>query len=210
MENLDPRVDEFIARSADFAKPILKHLRQLVHTAHPGITETIKWSMPFFDYKGPVCQMAAFKQHAAFGFWRATLLTDPHNILDKGEGEERSAGSIGKLTSLADLPADEILIEYIREAIQLNESGEKGAMKVKGKEKVAMPKKEAPVPDEFIEALDSSPAADENFNKFSPSKQREYLDWFADAKTDATRSKRIAQAIEWIAEGKSRHWKYQS
>jgi uncharacterized protein YdeI (YjbR/CyaY-like superfamily) len=206
MENFDPRVDAFIAKAADFAKPILIHLRQLVHTAHPGITETMKWSMPFFDYKGPVCQMAAFKQHCAFGFWRATMLTDPHNVLNKGE--EQSAGSIGRLTSLADLPADEILIEYIREAVELNQNGEKARMKTKDKPAPKV-KKEIHVPDEFIDALDANPATDEHFNKFSPSKQREYLEWFADAKSDVTRSKRIAQALEWIAEGKSRNWKYQ-
>jgi uncharacterized protein YdeI (YjbR/CyaY-like superfamily) len=205
MENLDPRVDAFIAKAADFAKPILIHLRQLVHTAQPGIVETMKWSMPFFDYKGPVCQMAAFKQHAAFGFWRATLLTDPYNVLNKGE--ESSAGSLGRITSLADLPADEILIEYIREAIKLNESGEKGTMKIK--DKPSAPKREIEVPEEFINLLDANPLVEEHFNKFSPSKQNEYLAWFAEAKTDATRSKRIQQAMEWIAEGKSRNWKYQ-
>lgn len=205
MENLDPRVDAFIAKAADFAKPILIHLRELVHTAHPGITETMKWSMPFFDYKGPVCQMASFKQHCAFGFWRATMLTDPYMVLNKGE--ERSAGSIGRLTTLADLPADEILIEYIREAVKLNENGEKGGMKIK--DKPPAPKKEIAVPEEFISILDANPAIDAEFSKFSPSKQNEYLAWFADAKSGATRSKRIAQALEWIVEGKSRHWKYQ-
>jgi uncharacterized protein YdeI (YjbR/CyaY-like superfamily) len=208
MENLDPRVDAYIAKTNDFAKPILIHLRQLVHTAYPDIVEGIKWSMPFFDFKGPVCQMAAFKQHAAFGFWRATMLTDPHKILNKGE--EQSAGSIGRLTSLADLPADEILIDYIREAVELNKNGEKGTMRMKEKTKTKVEKKEAEVPEEFINLLDANPVADEFFNKFSPSKQREYLDWFADAKTEATRSKRILQALEWISEGKSRNWKYQN
>lgn len=205
MEHFDPRVDAFIAKAADFAKPILIHLRELVHTAQPEIVETMKWSMPFFDHKGPVCQMAAFKQHCAFGFWRATLLTDPYNVLNKGE--EASAGSIGRLTSLADLPSDAILIEYICEAVKLNESGEKGTMKLK--DKPSAPKKDIEVPEEFINLLDANPVAEECFNKFSTSKQTEYLAWFAEAKTDATRSKRILQAMEWIAEGKSRNWKYQ-
>ena len=207
MEHFDPRIDAYIAKSAEFAKPILTHLRQLIHAAHPGITETMKWSMPFFEYEGVVCHIAAFKQYCAFGLWRASMLTDPYQILNKGE--EASAGSIGRITSLTDLPGDGILIEYIREAIQLNKDGVKGGMKVKDKPKPITEKKEIAVPEEFITYLDANPAADEHFNKFSPSKQREYLEWFAEAKTEATRSKRILQAIEWIAEGKSRNWKYQ-
>jgi hypothetical protein len=121
MENVDPRIDAYIAKSSDFAKPILTNLRQLVHQACPDITETMKWSMPFFDYKGTVCNIAAFKEHASFGFWKATMLTDPHQLLNKGY--EPSAGSFGRITSLADLPDDKILIAYIREAVQLNETG---------------------------------------------------------------------------------------
>lgn len=208
MEQFDPRVDAYIAKSADFAKPILSHLRQLVHHAHPQMQETIKWSMPFFDHQGTVCQMAAFKQHCAFGFWKASALTDPYQIIN--QGEEASAGSLGRICSLSDLPSDEILIAYIREAIALNESGVKATMRVKEKPvKPGAEKKEITPPEEFLTLLDANPAADENFAKFSLSKQNEYLEWFAEAKTEATRSKRIQTALEWIAEGKSRHWKYQ-
>jgi uncharacterized protein YdeI (YjbR/CyaY-like superfamily) len=206
MEQFDPRVDAYIAKSADFAKPILTHIREVVHRASPAITETIKWGMPFFDYKGPVCQVAAFKQHCGFGFWRASRLSDPHKVLNTGE--EASAGSFGRIDSLSDLPADDILIAYVQEAMRLNETGEKAGMKVK-KDKPPVQKKEVAVPEEFLTGLDENPVADENFNKFSPSKQREYLDWFAETKTEATRLKRIQQALEWIAEGKSRNWKYQ-
>ncbi|EHQ26041.1 YdeI/OmpD-associated family protein [Mucilaginibacter paludis] len=208
MEQFDPRIDEYIAKSAAFAQPILTHLRELVHQTHPQIQETIKWSMPFFDYKGTVCQMAAFKQHCAFGFWKASALSDPHQMMNKGE--EASAGNFGRLNSLTDLPPDEILIAYIREAVGLNESGVKAGMRAKYKPaKQVIEKKEIPVPEEFLNLLDASPAADENFAKFSLAKQKEYLEWFGEAKTEATRSKRIQTALEWIAEGKSRHWKYQ-
>jgi len=206
MENTDPRIDAYIAKSADFAKPILTHLRQLVHQAYPGIQETMKWSMPFFDYKGTVCQMAAFKQHCGFGFWKAAQLPDPYKIINTGE--ESSAGSIGRISSMDDLPPDDVLMLYIRNAVQLNEDGVKGAMRAT-KAKPAVEKKEIEVPEEFISLLDSNPTIEANFNKFSPSKQNEYLTWFAEAKTEATRSKRIQQAAEWISEGKSRHWKYQ-
>lgn len=209
METFDPRVDAYIEKSAGFAKPILKHIRSIVHQASPAITETIKWSMPFFDYKGTLCQMAAFKQHCAFGFWKASRLSDPHHLLKIGD--DAGAGSFGRINTLADLPSDEVLIEYIQEAMRLNEDGVKGTMRAeKPKPKSADEKKEIAVPEEFINLLDANPDAEANFNKFSTSKQNEYLAWFAEAKTEATRSKRIQQALEWIVEGKSRNWKYQN
>lgn len=201
MEQYDPRVDAYIDKSANFAKPILNHIRQIVHQASPLITETIKWGMPFFDYKGPVCQMAAFKQHCAFGFWRASRLYDPGNLLKIEEG---AAGSFGRIENLADLPSDEALIFFVNEAIQLNESGTKPAVK-----KTAAPKAEIIMPDDFASLLDKHTAARDVYQKFSPSHKREYLEWIVDAKTDATRQKRMQQAIEQLTEGKSRHWKYQ-
>jgi uncharacterized protein YdeI (YjbR/CyaY-like superfamily) len=204
MEHFDPRVDAFIDKSADFAKPILTHLRQLVHQASPEIQEAIKWGFPFFDYKGPVCQMASFKQRMAFGFWKARLLTDPHKVL-KLDDEQAAAGSFGRITSLADLPADDILIAYIREAVALNESGVKAPVKVKP----TTEKKEITIPADFIALLEKHPEARAHFGKFSPSKQKEYAEWFIEAKTEATKQKRMEQALEWIAEGKSRNWKYQ-
>jgi uncharacterized protein YdeI (YjbR/CyaY-like superfamily) len=203
MENYDSRIDAFIAKSADFARPILIHLRKLVHQAAPEIQETMKWSMPFFDCNGPVCQMAAFKQHCAFGFWKATALSDPHKLINQGE---TSAGSFGRLTSLADLPADDILIAYIQEAVKLNKDGIKAPMKAKP----AAEKKEITIPADFLAQLEKHAEAKAQFGKFSPSKQREYAEWFMEAKTEATRQKRIDQALEWISEGKSRNWKYQS
>jgi uncharacterized protein YdeI (YjbR/CyaY-like superfamily) len=201
MEKYDPRVDAYIEKAADFAKPILLHIRQLVHGTAPQVTETIKWGMPFFDYKGPVCQIASFKQHCAFGFWKATLLNDPHGLINAGEA---AAGSFGKLTSMADLPSDEILVDFINQAISLNETGVKGNMKTPA----GTPKAEISMPDEFASALSAEPQTLANFENFSPSQKREYLEWITEAKTDATRDKRIQTAVEWIAEGKTRHWKY--
>lgn len=203
MEQYDPRVDAYIERSADFAKPVLNHLRQLVHGVSPLITETIKWGMPFFDYKGPVCQIASFKQHCAFGFWKATALNDPHKAIAKGE--EAAAGSFGRLTSVADLPADDILVDFIKQGMALNESGVKANMKTAPGSK---PKAEIEVPDYFIAAMANEPKAAATFQDFSPSHKREYLEWITEAKTEATREKRLATAIEWLTEGKSRHWKY--
>jgi len=204
MEQYDPRVDAYIAKSADFAKPVLQHIRKLVHEASPLITENIKWGMPFFEYKGIVCQMAAFKQHMAFGFWRASRLHDPHHLLNPGE--EAAAGSFGRILSMADLPADDVLREFVLQAMRLNEEGVKDDKpKIK---KATTEKKELIVPDYFIHVLNENPGAKEAFEKFSYSHKKEYLEWITEAKTDATREKRIAQAIEMMSEGKSRNWKY--
>jgi len=200
MEQYDSRVDAYIEKSADFAKPILTHLRNLVHQASPDLKETIKWSCPFFDLQGPVCQIAAFKQHCAFGFWKEKLMQDPHQILNQ---QPDTAGSIGKITSLADLPPDDILIQYIHQAIALNVTGTKAP--AKPKTKVSAP---VQVPAEFSTMLGQHPLAAEHFQQFSPSQQKEYLSWFEEAKTEATRAKRMATALEWISEGKIRNWKY--
>jgi len=199
MEKFDPRVDAYIAKSPDYAKPILDHLRQLVHKTAPHIIETMKWSSPFFDYKGPVCQMAAFKQHCGFGFWKQTLLNDPAKALKIEEGV---AGSIGKISSLADLPPDDILADLILQAVQLNEGGEVVP------KKVAAPKAEIEMPEDFGSLLAGNSAAMMVYEKFSPSAKREYLQWITEAKSEDTRKKRMDQAVEWIAEGKTRNWKY--
>ncbi|HTD39533.1 MAG TPA: YdeI/OmpD-associated family protein [Mucilaginibacter sp.] len=201
MGQFDERIDAYIARSADFAKPILIHIRQVVHQASPLINETVKWGMPFFDYKGPVCMMAAFKQHCGFGFWKASRLTDPEGLL-QGSDEEAAAGSFGRIASLNDLPSDEALIGFVHQMIALNESG------VKEVKKPSAPKAELPMPADFDKLLRENLAAMGNYEKFSPSGKREYLEWFADAKSEATREKRMQQALEWIGEGKTRNWKY--
>jgi uncharacterized protein YdeI (YjbR/CyaY-like superfamily) len=166
------------------------------------ITETIKWGMPFFDYKGSVCHMAAFKQHCAFGFWQASRLDDPQHLLRKGE--EASAGSFGRINSLADLPPNEAIISFVLQAIKLNEVKVKSPVK-----KATTQKAEIPMPDYFMDVLKDNPAALTAFEKFSPSHRSEYLEWIVDAKSDATRQKRMETAVEWLVEGKSRNWKYQ-
>jgi len=203
MGQYDERVDAYIAKSSDFAKPILIHIRELVHRAAPELSEIMKWGFPFFDHKGPVCQMAAFKRHCAFGFWREKMLHDPKGYL-KVDGEESSAGSFGQIISISDLPAEEVLIDFIRQAIAINEKG------IRVEKKPTAPKPELAMPADFDKLLRANLAAMDNYEKFSPSKKREYLEWFAEAKSEATREKRIEQALEWIGEGKSRHWKYQS
>jgi len=200
MPTLDPRVDAYIDRSADFAKPILLHIRKLVHTACPDVIETMKWSFPHFDYKGQMmCSMASFKQHCSFGFWKQSLLEDA-----AFPAEKTAMGSFGRLTSVKDLPDDKTMKKLIADAMKLNDEG----VKVK-RAFVSSDKKELVVPDVLLEALAKHDAAAETFNSFPYSCKKEYVEWITEAKTDATRDKRLATAIEWLAEGKRRNWKYE-
>ncbi len=203
MQQYDDRVDAYIDKAAPFAQPILKHIRQVIHSASPLITETMKWSMPFFEYKGPVAMMASFKQHLGFGFWKSSRLNDPNSYL-KGGDDEAAAGSFGRIEKMEDLPPDEAIINFIHQLIALNESGVK-----EPKKSATASKPELPMPDDFKVLLSANAAAVGYFENFAPSKKREYLEWFADAKSEATRQKRMEQALEWISEGKSRNWEYQ-
>lgn len=203
MVAIDPRIDEYISKAADFAKPILTHLRNVVHTACPDVVETMKWAFPHFQYAGGIlCSMAAFKQHCAFGFWLGSKMKDPDKLL-AAAGERTAMGHFGQIKSLGDLPTDEILIKYIKEAMALNEDG----VKITKKANPAV-QKDIEVPSYFLDALKQRPAALTAFEKFSPSHKKEYVEWITEAKTEVTRSKRIANAVEWIGDGKSRHWKY--
>jgi uncharacterized protein YdeI (YjbR/CyaY-like superfamily) len=199
MGSKDARVDAYIAKSANFAKPILKHLRKIVHAGCPDVEETIKWQFPHFDYKGVMCGMAAFKEHCAFGFWKESL------ILDQAKAAEKKAmGSFGSITSLADLPSEKRLIGYVKKAAALNEAGIKAPGRTQPKQKDPIA-----VPDDFTAALKRNAKARKTFDGFPPSKRREYLEWVTEAKREETRKERLATSIEWLAEGKSRHWKYQ-
>jgi uncharacterized protein YdeI (YjbR/CyaY-like superfamily) len=194
----DPRVDAYIAKSAEFARPILAHLREVVHAACPDVEETIKWSFPHFQYKGLLCSMAAFKEHCAFGFWKGALVFG-------GDGQaEEAMGQFGRITKLSDLPSKKVLSGYIKKAIELNEAGVKSPTRSKPK----APRPEPTVPDELAAALGANPAARATFEKLSPSHRREYIEWITEAKTAPTRGRRVETAIQWLAEGKPRNWKY--
>jgi uncharacterized protein YdeI (YjbR/CyaY-like superfamily) len=198
MARRDPRVDAYIAKSAPFARPILKHLRAIVHAGCPGVTETLKWSTPHFEYHGVLAGMAAFKAHCVFHFWKGSL------IVKSGERQFDAMGQFGRITSLDDLPPKGVLLGFVRKAGALNESGERVERPLKH------PKPKLAPPAELVTALKRSASARATFEAFPPSKQREYSEWISDAKSQATRERRLAQAIEWLAEGKSRHWKYQT
>lgn len=196
-------IDAYIAKSADFAKPILLHIRELVHKTCPDVEEKMKWSFPHFDYKGEMmCSMAAFKQHAVMSFWKAALMKD--TSLVENAKAETAMGHLGRITSLKDLPPDKKLTAWIKEAMQLNDKGVKLPSKAKTTEK-----KELEIPVYFTKALDKNKKAKQVFDKFPYSHKKEYLMWITEAKTEVTRDKRMGTALEWIAEGKGRNWKYE-
>jgi uncharacterized protein YdeI (YjbR/CyaY-like superfamily) len=198
-----PKIDAYLQKVQPFALPIMLHLRELVHTACPQVEEAWKWSFPHFLYRGNIlCSMAAFSKHCAFGFWLAAEMNDPQDILR--EGVERNAmGHLGKITSVADLPTDNTLIRYIQHAAELIDLG------VTQKKKQAKEKKELIIPTYFKKELIQNKKAAATFTQFSESCKREYLDWITEAKTEATREKRIAQTLIWLEEGKKRNWKYE-
>ncbi|MCH5596618.1 YdeI/OmpD-associated family protein [Niabella ginsengisoli] len=204
MPTLNSKVDDYIAKSADFAKPILEHFRAIVHKASPDITESIKWGVPSFDYKGKMmCSVAAFKKHCAIGFWLGAQVKALKPYLEKATEAASEFGRIANITSVKDLPKDMDLIAAVKEAIHLADLG------VTMKRAPAKKSAELPVPEALSKALQKNKKAKEVFENFSPSHRKEYIQWINDAKTDATRDKRLASAMEWIAEGKGRNWKYE-
>jgi uncharacterized protein YdeI (YjbR/CyaY-like superfamily) len=201
MTSYNKQVDAYLSKAADFSKPVLNHIRELVHQACPEVEEKIKWGFPTFEYKGMLCSMASFKQHCAFSFWKAAIMSDPQKILTvRGES---AMGHLGQIKSLKDLPSDKILIEYIKEAVRLNQEGIKLPSKPK-----STANKEIEVPTYFLQALETNKKALKTFEGFSYSNKKDYIEWITEAKTEETRNKRITQALEWLSEGKIRNWKY--
>jgi hypothetical protein len=198
MPKTDPRVDAYIKRAAPFAQPILAHLRQLVHATVPDVEETMKWSTPHFDYKGMFCGLAAFKAHVGLGFWKAGLLQEHL----PGSGGLSSAGQFGKLTSLKDLPSDKELIRILKIAKQLNDDDVKAPLMRKG------PRPPLKAPADLLTELAKNKKAKATFEAFPPGQRREYIAWIVESKQAATRKRRLTTAVEWMAEGKVRNWKY--
>jgi uncharacterized protein YdeI (YjbR/CyaY-like superfamily) len=206
--NFNTKVDAYVARAQPFAQPIMEHLRQLIHKACPEVEETIKWSRPFFAYRGAIlCNMSAFKEHCSFGFWgeEMSAVLRATKVL-----REDGMGSLGRITSLKDLPADKEMLGWLRQAAEFVDSGQHTSPIAARRKVVKAPKAGLETPAELVTALRRNKKAAAVFAAFSPSCKREYIDWIADAKRAETRDKRIATAVEWIAEGKQRNWKYQN
>ncbi len=190
----DARIDAYIEKSGEFARPILRHLRDLVHQACPDVGEDMKWGMPFYTLGGKnLANMAAFKEHVAFGYWEGIDVDTPKS------GD--AMGHYGRIGSLEDLPGDGELIAAIQAAAAKLAAGE-------GPKRKAKPVKVPPLPEDFSAAISANAMAQASYDAFPPSYQRDYIKWITEAKREATRVKRIAQAVEWMAEGKDRNWKY--
>jgi len=198
MASKDPRIDAYITRAASFAQPILRHVRKLVHQGCPEVQETIKWSMPHFDYHGIMLGVAAFKEHCSIGFWKGEL------ILRKHAGSDGGMGHFGKITSLKDLPSDKRFTEYVRKAAELNKQGIKKPADLKPR----AARTELTIPEYLRAALRKNKRAAAAFEGFSYTNKKEYVDWLTEAKREETRSHRLQTTIAWLAEGKVRNWKY--
>jgi uncharacterized protein YdeI (YjbR/CyaY-like superfamily) len=206
--NLEPKIDLYIAKAKPFAQPILIRIRELIHKACPNVVETIKWSRPFFEYKGVILgNMSAFNEHCSFGFWGEEIgaVLREANVIQNG-----GMGSLGRITSLQDLPSNKELLAFLKQATAFIDSGNYTSPITARNKVVKAPKPAPEAPPEFSNALKANKKASAVFAAFSPSCKREYTEWITEAKRPETRDKRITQAIEWIAEGKQRNWKYQN
>jgi uncharacterized protein YdeI (YjbR/CyaY-like superfamily) len=201
MKKLNPKVTEYIAKSADFAKPVLNHLRELIHSTCPDVEEDIKWGTPHYSYRGDhLVMMAGFKNHCSFSLYKAEIMKD--KTIQESVKAGKKFGYMDKVKSIDELPAKKVLVAYIKEAMVINESGIKKAIVKSDKPKVVE------MPDYFAKALKANAKANKVFNEKSDSFRKEYIVWISDAKTEDTRQKRIEQSLEWIAEGKGRFWQY--
>ena len=200
MATKDPRVDAYIAKSPEFAKPILTYLREVIHQGCPDVVETIKWGTPTFDHMGIMVGIAAFKSYCTLGFWKAPLLVLDGKPVSKEM--ESGAGQFGKLTTIKDLPAKGKLLKLVKDAAKLNEAG------ISIERKPKSPPKPVRIPADLSTALKTSAKARAVFEAFSPSHKREYVEWIVEAKTDETRQRRLDTTLEWLNEGKPRNWKY--
>lgn len=201
------RVDDYIGKAPNFAQPILEKLRKAVHKGCPEAVEEIKWGVPHFTHNGILCGMAFFKQHVSFGFWRSKELDDPAGLFETGTGKKASMCN-AHFHSVKEVPTQKVLVDYVKRAARLNaedSKAKKKSVKKKAKKKISVK-----VPVDLAALLKKNKRARETFENFAPSHKRDYVEWITEAKRETTRAKRLATTIEWLAEGKKRHWKYES
>lgn len=198
------RVDQYIGKAPDFARPILKKLRKSVHKGCPGVEEVIKWGVPYFTYNGMLCGMAFFKKHVSFGFWKSKEMDDPVGLFETGTGKKASMCN-AHFHSLKELPTQKVLVDYVKRAVKLNEASSKKKTPRKKAKKIAVQ-----VPADLAKQLAKHKKAKAFFDSLAPGQRRDYVVWITEAKREATREKRLATTIEWLSDGKRRHWKYES
>jgi uncharacterized protein YdeI (YjbR/CyaY-like superfamily) len=199
-------VDAYIGKAKPFAQPILWHVRELLHMSVPGVEEEMKWSRPFFVYRGIILgNISAFKEHCSMGLWGEEITA---KLRAEGLVSSEAMGSFGRLTSVKDLPADKKLAAYFKFAAKAIDDGSRTKSIERPVQRVAKP--ELDVPEELTVALKKNKVAQKVFEGFAPSHRRDYIEWIVDAKRDETRAKRVTQTVDWLAEGKRRNWKYEN
>lgn len=193
----DKRVDAYIAKSQDFAKPILEELRARVHQHVPEIEEDIKWGFPSFMYKGKIFfGMSAFKAHAGAGFW--------HPLMRTKDKSPEGIGEFGKITTVDQLPSRAQFARLAKKAKKLTDDAVTGPARPKPD-----PKRKAVVPKDLAALLAKNAKARATFEAFPYSKKNEYVTWITGAKREETRLRRLDTTLEQLAEGKSLMWKYE-
>jgi uncharacterized protein YdeI (YjbR/CyaY-like superfamily) len=198
MAKKNPAVDAYIKKAPPFAKPILKQLRKIIHKGCPKVTEDIKWGAPFYLYQDRVlCATMGFKAHCALVFWKSGLIKKK-----MGKKAEVELKRLRRISALAELLSERELLAYVKLAMHFNEPGTK-----------LPPRKERPTPvkapRDLTVALRANPKALATFNAFTPTRKKDYIYWITGAKTKETRERRLETAVDWMAEGKSRNWKYE-
>ncbi len=196
-------MDAYIKNAAPFAQPILEKIRAGFHAGCPDLQETIKWGVPSFERNGMLGGMAAFKKHVSFGFWRAPEMEDTDGLL--GETRKSSPMRI-QAKSVAELPTKKVLVSYVKQAKKLDGDGS-GAAPAKRK---VTKKPTLKAPKYMVDAINGDKAAKKFWGTMAPGYKREYVEWITEAKREATRDKRLVQTVEWLAEGKTRNWKYKN
>jgi hypothetical protein len=196
MGTKDPRIDAYIGEANPFARPILTELRRRMHAHVPEIEESLRWSAPTFLYKGKILAgMAAFKAHCVFGFW--------HPLMRLHDNSLEGRNDFGRMETVADLPMKSHFVRQAKEAVRLVDENVKAPPKPKAAPKPVV------VPGDLATAFKRNAKARATFEGFPPSARKEYVDWIVGAKREETRAERLATALEWLAEGKRRHWKYE-
>ncbi|MEM9410128.1 MAG: YdeI/OmpD-associated family protein [Planctomycetota bacterium] len=202
MPKLDPRVDQYIENSPEYAQPILSKIRKAFHKGCPEVEEAIKWGCPHFLHHGMLGGMASFKKHVSFGFWRSKELEDPEELFETGTGKKASMCN-AHVHNLKELPTQKVLVDYVRRATILNQTSP-------SPKKASTKKISTEIPTDLADALKKNTKAKKTFESFAPSHKRDYIEWINEAKRKATREKRLATTIEWLSEGRRRNWKYET
>lgn len=204
LTNPDPKVTQYIDNAEAFAQPILKHLREQIHRNCPDVVESVKWGNPHFDYKGDfMCVLASAKKHCSFTFIKSEFMSDPR--FAGGKKVKPGQRFMSRITSMSELPSDEELACFIKEAMDLNDRG----VKLDKTAKAAPNSEPTDAPEYLLSAFSTNSVAQEVFGNQSASFRKNYIVWLESAKTETTRQRRLDEALGWIAEGKGRFWKYE-